>query len=177
MAKNWYIIIVPTSKEEVAKTALEQRVKTEGMESLINRVLIPKEKISEIRGKQKRVIERKRYPGYVFLEMEMNDQTWLFVKETQGVANFLGGRTPTPVAAPEIEQILLGDKATEETSEAQIKIKFKKGDNVRIKEGPFENFEGTIDEIIASKGMIKVTTIVFNRPTSVELGYWQVEEI
>lgn len=177
MAKNWYIVIVPTSKEEVAKTALEQRIKAEGMDSLISKVLIPKEKISEIRGKQKRIIERKRYPGYVFIEMDMNDSTWMFVKETQGVANFLGGREPTPVAGPEIEQILLSDKVAEESTEGQIKIKFKKGDNVRIKEGPFENFEGTVDEVIPAKGMIKVTTIVFNRPTSVELGYWQVEEV
>ena len=101
----------------------------------------------------------------------------MLIKETQGVLSFLGDRNPTPVPAQEIEQILLNDTTTEQPVEAQVKIKFKKGDNVKIKEGPFENFDGVIDEIIPSKGMIKVTIIVFNRPTSVELGYWQVEEV
>jgi transcription termination/antitermination protein NusG len=177
VAKNWYVVVVPTGKEEVAKNSLETRVKSNSLESQIYRILVPKERISEIRGKQKKVVERKRYPGYVFIEMDLNDQTWLFIKETQGVTSFLGDRTPIPVPPQEIEQILLSDTTTEQSAESQVKIKFKKGDNVKIKEGPFENFDGVIDEIIPSKGMIKVTIIVFNRPTSVELGYWQVEEV
>jgi transcriptional antiterminator NusG len=177
VAKNWYVVVVPTGKEELIKGSLEQRVKSNGLESQIYRVLVPTEKISEIRGKQKKVIERKRYPGYVFVEMELSEQTWLFIKETQGVSSFLGDRNPTPVPSQEIEQILLSDTTTEPEAESQIKIKFKKGDNVKIKEGPFENFDGVIDEIIPSKGIVKVTIIVFNRPTAVELGYWQVEEV
>ncbi|MFH1229871.1 MAG: transcription termination/antitermination protein NusG [Planctomycetota bacterium] len=177
MAKNWYVVVVPTGKEEVTKNSLEQCIKSNGLESQIYKVMVPKERISEIRGKQKKVIERKRYPGYVFIEMELSEQTWLFIKETQGVSSFLGDRNPIPVPPQEIEQILLSDTTTEQPAESQVKIKFKKGDNVKIKEGPFENFDGVIDEVIPSKGMIKVTIIVFNRPTSVELGYWQVEEV
>ncbi|MEW6026255.1 MAG: transcription termination/antitermination protein NusG [Planctomycetota bacterium] len=178
MAKNWYVVITPTNKEEFTMNALEERIKSKGMESVISKVLVPKERITEIRGKQKKVVERKKYPGYVFVETEdMNEQVWLFVKETPGVTNFLGDRKPTPVRAPEIEQILLGDATTSSGAEADIKIKFKKGENVKIKEGPFETFEGVVDEIIPSKGMVKVNIIVFNRPTSVELGYWQIESI
>ena len=177
MTKNWYVVITPTNKEESTRDALEERAKTSGMDTIISKVLVPKERITEMRGKQKKVVERKKYPGYVFVEMDMNEQTWLFIKETPGVTNFLGDRNPTPVKVPEIEQILLGDATTSTTAEADIKIKFKKGENVKIKEGPFENFEGMVDEIIPSKGMVKVNIIVFNRPTSVELGYWQIESI
>ncbi|MBI5778683.1 MAG: transcription termination/antitermination factor NusG [Planctomycetes bacterium] len=177
MAKNWYVVITPTNKEEFTRNALEERIKSKGMESTIFKVLVPKERITELRGKQKKVVERKKYPGYVFVETDMSEQVWLFVKETPGVTNFLGDRNPTPVKAPEIEQILLGDATTSSGAEADIKIKFKKGENVKIKEGPFETFEGVVDEIIPSKGMVKVNIIVFNRPTSVELGYWQIESI
>jgi transcriptional antiterminator NusG len=177
MAKNWYVVVVPTGKEEVAKSSLEQRIKSKGMNSLINRIIVPKERITEIRGKQKKIIERKRYPGYIFVEMELNDETWLFIKETQGISNFLGGRRPYAVSEIEIQQILLTDSQTEPSAIPEVKIKFKKNAKIRIKEGPFENFEGVIDEIIHSKGLVKVTVVVFNRPTPVELGYWQVEEI
>jgi transcriptional antiterminator NusG len=170
-------VITPTNKEDPTRSAIEERIKKNEMETLITKVLVPKERITEIRGKQKKVVEKKKYPGYVFVEMDMNEQTWLFIKETPGVTNFLGDRTPTPVKTPEIEQILLGDATTSPTAEASIKINFKKGDNVKIKEGPFENCEGRVDEIITAKGMVKVNIIVFNRPTSVELGYWQIESI
>ncbi|MDI6733094.1 MAG: transcription termination/antitermination protein NusG [Planctomycetota bacterium] len=177
MSKNWYVVITPTNKEETTKSSLEQRIQSSGMDVLISKVLVPKERTTEMRGKQKKIVERKKYPGYIFVEMEMNEETWLFVKETPGVAKFLGDRNPTSVKPPEIEQILLGDVSTTATTAPDIKIKFKKGDNVRIKEGPFESFEGMISEVISSKGMVKVNIIVFNRPTAVELGYWQIEAI
>lgn len=175
MDKKWYVLRVPTGKEEILKRALEKHIKAKSLESLISRILVPTEKISEIRSGKKKIVDKKLYPGYLVVEMELNDQTKLAIYETPGIGAFVGSATPTPLAAHEIEKILRMEQASESSDKPQIKIQFKKGDGVRIKEGPFENFDGIVEEVVPTKGMVKVTITIFNRPTEVELEYWQLE--
>ncbi len=162
-------------KELTAKEALERRVKAIGVQESISKILVPKEKVTEIRSGKKKVTERKIYPGYLIVEMEFNDQTWVLVRETPGIGDFLGGRKPIPMSQPEIDRLLLSDTQISEAEKPKIKIAFKKGDNVRIKEGPFENFDGTVEEVIPAKGLVKIIITIFGRATSVELEHWQVE--
>lgn len=175
--KKWYVIRVLTGREEEAKTRLEKHIKEKGMETLISRVLVPKEKVTEIRSGKKKVMERKIYSGYILVEMEYNQDSWLLVRETPGIGDFLGGRKPTPMSQIEIDKILITDTTTQEQDKPKLKIPFKKGDRVRIKEGPFNNFEGVVEEIDGYKGLVKVISTIFGRPTPVELEYWQVETV
>ncbi|MFH1226423.1 MAG: transcription termination/antitermination protein NusG [Planctomycetota bacterium] len=173
--KKWYVLRVQVGKEANGKEALERKIETHSLSEFISKIMVPKEKVTEIRGGKKKVVERKLYPGYLLVEMELNDQTWLAVRETTGVGDFLGGRKPIPMSQPEIDRLLLSGTAGAEAEKPKIKIAFKKGDNVRIKEGPFENFDGTVEEIIPTKGIIKVIITIFGRATSVELEHWQAE--
>jgi transcriptional antiterminator NusG len=173
--KKWYVLRVQVGKELTAKESLERRIKTAGLELSISKVLVPKEKVTEIRSGKKKVMERKLYPGYLIVEMELNDQTWMLVRETTGVGDFLGGRKPIPMSQPEIDRMLIAGTAGAEAEKPKIKIAFRKGDSVRIKEGPFENFDGTVEEVIPAKGLVKVIITIFGRATSVELEHWQVE--
>lgn len=177
MAKQWYVVRVQTGREMAVKGALEKNIKAKGLESQISRVLVPTEKVSEIRGGKKKVMERKLYPGYLIIEIELNDETRVAVQDIPGIGDFVGGKTPTPLAQHEIEKILMLEQVTSTAEKPTPKIGFKKGDNVRIKEGPFENFDGTVDEIIPAKGIVKVIVPIFGRVAPVELEYWQVEAI
>ena len=173
--KKWYVLRVQVGKEANGKEALEMKIKTHSLDESITKILVPKEKVTEIRSGKKKVVERKLYPGYLIVEMELNDQTWLAVRETPGIGDFLGGRKPIPMSQPEIDRMLMSGSTGTEAEKPIIKILFKKGENVHIKEGPFENFNGTIEEIIPTKGMVKVIITIFGRATSVELEHWQVE--
>ena len=175
MPKEWFVLRVLTGKEDSVKKALEKSVKAKGMESLISQVIVPTEKISEIKGGKKRVTERKIYPGYIMVEMELNDDTWLAVIETPGIGDFLGRNRPTPMAHHEVEKMLLVEKSLSSDEVPQIKINFKKGDSVRIKDGPFDNMDGIVDELNPTKGLVKVIVTIFGRATPVELEYWQIE--
>jgi transcriptional antiterminator NusG len=182
MAKNWYVVRVQSGKEDQVREALERRVKTEGLEEVVTSVLVPSERISEIRGGQKRVRERKIYPGYIMVEIESEDdvkiadQAWFVIRETPGIGDFLGdGSRPIPMTQSDVDKILGEAEAEEETP--KLKIGFSGGEAVRIKEGPFENFEGTVEEVSATKGTVRVIVTIFGRPTPVELEYWQVERI
>ena len=182
MPKNWYVVRVQSGKEDQVRESLERRVKTEGLQEQISRVLVPSERVSEIRGGQKRVRERKIYPGYIMVEIEIPEgdeipqKAWFIIRETPGIGDFLGdGNRPIPMSRPDVEKIL-GD--VEQKEEApKIKIGFSGGEAVRIKEGPFENFEGTVEEVSPAKGTVKVIVTIFGRPTPVELEYWQIERV
>jgi transcriptional antiterminator NusG len=173
----WYVLKVQSSREDTIRDALERRVKIQGLQRFFGRIVVPTEKITEIRNNKKRIVERKTYPGYIMVEMELNEKTWFVVRETPGVGDFVGAHgTPTKMTETEVNQML--GQETAKTEEApRVRIDVERGDRVKIKDGPFENFEGTVEEVIEARGLVKVMLIIFNRPTPVDLEYWQVERI
>jgi transcription termination/antitermination protein NusG len=173
----WYVLKVQSGREDTIRDALERRVKIQGLQRFFGRIVVPTEKITEIRNNKKRVVERKSYPGYIMVEMELNEKTWFTVRETPGVGDFVGAHgTPTKMTETEVNQML--GQETAKTEEApRVRIDVERGDRVKIKDGPFENFEGTVEEVIEARGLVKVMLIIFNRPTPVDLEYWQVERI
>jgi transcriptional antiterminator NusG len=176
MMLNWYVVHTQTGSEDKVKASLENRIASEGLQDLIAKVVIPTEQVSEVRSGKKKISERKFFPGYLLVEMELNEKTYLFVKTSPGVTGFIGlGKRPMPLPQEEVDNIL---KRTKETQvKPSPKIIFEKGEQVRVTEGPFLNFNGTIDEIHPEKGKVKVSVSIFGRSTPVELEYWQVEKV
>jgi len=180
MATNWYVLRVQSGKEDQVRESLDRHIKASGLEDTVCRILVPSERISEIRGGQKRVRERKIYPGYIMVEIEMGDEkripepAWFTIRETPGIGDFLGdGKRPIPMTKRDVDKIL--GEAEHKEEAPKLKIGFSGGEAVRIKEGPFENFEGTVEEVSAARGTVKVIVTIFGRATPVELEYWQVE--
>ncbi len=174
--KNWYIVHTLSGAEEKAKANLEARITAFNMNELIDKVIIPKEQVKEVRLGKRKILERKFLPGYILISMMMNDETLLFVKKTPGIAGFIGaGRKPTPIAEDEVEKIL--KKAEESKAKPASKVSFQRGESVRVIEGPFINFSGVVEETNAEKGKLKVSVSIFGRTTPVELEFWQVEQI
>lgn len=172
----WYVLKVQSGREDTIRDALERRVKIQDLGHYFGQIVVPKEKVTEIRNNKKRTVERKSYPGYIMVHMELNEKTWFVVRETPGVGDFVGAHgTPTPMSQTEIDKILKPEEPGE--TKAIPKIDLERGDRVKIKEGPFENFEGTVEEVIEARGLVKVMLIIFNRPTPVDLEYWQVERV
>ncbi|UCD55022.1 MAG: transcription termination/antitermination factor NusG [Candidatus Omnitrophota bacterium] len=177
MAKKWYVIHAQTGFEERVKASLEKRMKqTPGASDFIAQIVIPTEQVAEIKGGKKKISQRKFFPGYVLVEMELNDKSWYFIKRTPGVTGFVGPRSmPTPLTDTEIKNIL---KQTETTKAKPIpRVTFEKGEAVRVKEGPFNNFNGSVEEVNPEKGKIKVSISIFGRSTPVELEMWQIEKV
>ena len=176
LTKQWYVVHTQTGREERVKTTLESRAAQHSMQDRITQVLIPTEKISEIKAGKKKISTRKFFPGYVLVEMELSDETWYLVKNTPGVSGFIGsGRKPLPLKADEVAGII--KQAEEKKEKPTPKVIFEKGESVRVKEGPFVNFNGTVEEANPNKGKLKVLVAIFGRTTPVELEYWQVEKI
>jgi len=177
MAKRWYVIHAQTGFEERVKASLEKRLKqAPETRDFIAQIIIPTEQVAEIKGGKKKISQRKFFPGYVLVEMELNDKTWYFIKQTSGVTGFVGPRSrPTPLTAAEIKNVL---KQTETTKAKPIpKVMFEKGEAIRVKEGPFNNFNGSVEEVNSEKGKIKVSISIFGRSTPVELEMWQIEKV
>ena len=173
----WYVLKVQSSREDTIRDALERRVKIQGLQIYFGRIVVPTEKITEIRNNKKRIVERKTYPGYIMVEMELNEKTWFVVRETPGVGDFVGAHgTPTKMTETEVNQ-MLGQETAKAEDAPRVRIDVERGDRVKIKDGPFENFEGTVEEVIEARGLVKVMLIIFNRPTPVDLEYWQLERI
>jgi len=174
--KNWYVVHAQTGSEEKVKSYLESKLVIEGLQEKIIKVIIPTEQISEVRSGKKKISQRKFFPGYILVEMELDEKTYLFIKTIPGVTGFIGlGKRPMPLPKTEVENIL---KRTQDTQvKPSPKIVFEKGEQVRVKDGPFVNFNGTIDEVRPEKGKLKVSVSIFGRSTPVELEYWQVEKI
>ncbi len=182
MTKKWFVLRVQSNREEKVKDTLEESVRVKGIEDKVTNVLVPTEKVSEIKGGKKRITERKIYPGYIMAEIEVDDKgnipsdVWFLIRETPGTGDFVGGnRKPMPMATYEVEKMLTEAESKEEQPKASIH--FKEGDRVRIKEGPFENFDGTVEEILEASGRVRVILTIFGRATLVELEYWQVETV
>ncbi|MCZ6574631.1 MAG: transcription termination/antitermination protein NusG [Planctomycetota bacterium] len=176
MGMQWYVLRVASGQEDRVRRGLETRVKSKALQERIPRILVPTETVSEIRSGKKRTVKRKIYPGYVLVEMDLDEPSWFLIRETPGVGDFIGAHgKPQPMSEDEVQKIL--GQAEKGEDKPKLDIQFKTGDAVKIKEGPFENYDGVVDEVDAKKGVVKVMITVFNRPTSVELGYWQVESI
>ena len=176
MAKQWYVIHTQTGYEDKVRKSLEAKIKPELGPGGISQVLVPIEQVSEIKGGKKKISERKFFPGYILIEMELTDDSWYMIKSISGVTGFVGaGTRPIPLKADEIDTILRQAKDAKE--KPTPKVMFEKGEAVRVTEGPFMNFNGTIEESNAGKGKIKIMISIFGRATPVELEMWQVEKI
>jgi transcriptional antiterminator NusG len=174
----WYVLKVQSSREDTIRDALQRRVKIQALQRFFGQIVVPTEKITEIRNNKKRIVERKTYPGYIMIQMELNEKTWFLVRETPGVGDFVGAHgTPTKMTEVEVNQMLHQEEEKTTAEAPKVRIDVERGDRVKIKDGPFENFEGTVEEVIEGRGLVKVMLIIFNRPTPVDLEYWQVERI
>ena len=177
MAENnaqWFVIHTYSGHEERVRKNLEQRMKLMDVGDEISSVIVPTEDEVEVRGGQKRTVARKVLPGYVLVQMKMSDQTWNIVRNTPGVTGFVGsGSKPIPLREEEVDRIL--KQMTSETP--RVKVGFKQGQSVRVIDGPFTDFVGIVDEIIAGKGKVKVLLSLFGRETPVELDFLQVEKL
>lgn len=175
---TWYVLKVQSSREDAIRDALERRVKIQGLQPYFGRIVVPTEKVTEIRNNKKKTVERKTYPGYIVLEMELNEKTWFTVRETPGVGDFVGAHgTPTKMTPTDVGQMLNEQPEGAEAEQPKVKIDVERGDRVKIIDGTFENFEGTVEEKIEARGLVKVMLIIFNRPTPVDFEYWQVERL
>ncbi len=177
---RWFVLRVPSNLENRMREKLVQRLKNEGLEGLVPNVLVPTESVSEIKGGKKKVIQRKLYPGYLMVEMHLDEEgkipeaVWFVIRETAGIGDFVGSdRTPVAMDAHEVDRILVGMRKTDERP--ALRINFKVGDRVKINEGPFESYNGVVDEVNDAKGLVRVIVTIFGRETPVELEYWQVE--
>lgn len=178
---NWFVLRVASNKEDVVQQTLLRKIKIEGFADLVNRILVPTEKIKTIKSGKQRITTKKLYPGYVFVEMKLEEDgripqdVFFLIKETTGVGDFIGtaGR-PSPMSLPEIEKMLAASKAPEETP--TVKMEFANGDPIKIKEGPFENMEGTVDELLPAQGKVRVIVTIFGRATPLELEYWMIDK-
>ncbi len=178
---GWYVLRVASNKESQVQEALERKIKIEQIDQRVGRVLVPTQREKRMRGGTARIYHRKLYPGYVFVEMATEDDgripesVWFVIKETTGVGDFIGsGGKPSPMPMSDVEKMLAVTSRQEE-SPALANLKFKKGDKVKVTEGPFENFEGVVDEINVQKGTVRVVVTIFGRPTPIDIEYWQVE--
>ncbi|MCY2933987.1 MAG: transcription termination/antitermination protein NusG [Planctomycetota bacterium] len=175
---EWFVLKVQSGREDTIRDTIVRRVKMEGHDRFFKQVVVPTEKSTEIRNNKKKIVERKSYPGYIMVQMELNEKTWFLVRETSGVGDFVGAYgSPSRMTDVEVNR-MLGQAVPVKTEEsAKLKIDLERGDRVKIKDGPFENFEGTVEEVIEGRASVKVMLIIFNRPTPVDLEYWQVEKI
>lgn len=173
---KWYVVHTQTGVEARVKANLETRAETAGLRDKIHQILIPTEKVSEVKEGKKRISERKFFPGYILIQMDMTDDTWYLVRNTPGISGFVGsGKTPLPLTETEVSSIL--EQQEEKKSKPKPKVEFEVGESVRVKEGSFANFNGVIEEVNPNRGKLKVSVTIFGRATPIELEYWQVEKV
>ena len=179
-AGQWFVLHTLAGQEHKVKDNLEKRVKIEEMQDLVFDVLIPTEKVSEVKRGKKTTTTRKFFPGYVLIHMKLLDdekrlieRAWYFIRDTQGVIGFVGGERPVPLKEHEVESILA--QIEEKKEKVKPKIQFEVGETVKVNDGPFQNFTGVIEEMDPDRGKLKIAVAIFGRSTPVELEYWQVE--
>jgi transcriptional antiterminator NusG len=173
MAKQWYVVKAMSGQERKVKSNIEARIQVEELGDYVGRVLIPTENVSEVKAGKRKITSRLFFPGYILVEMELNEHTFHFVRQTNGVLGFLGDQVPIPLKEDEIGDILNQVEAKKE--KVKPKVMFEVGESVKVTEGPFVNFSGVINEINPDKGKLKVMVSIFGRSTPLELEYWQVE--
>jgi len=174
--KRWFVVHAYSGFEKSVQRALDERIKRAGMEDKFGRIMVPVEEVVELKGGQKSISERKFFPGYLLVEMEMNDLTWHLVKNTNKVTGFVGGsgNRPTPISQKEVDKIMA--QMAEGAEKPRPKVLFEVGEMVRVKDGPFTDFNGNVEEVNYEKNKLKVTVTIFGRATPVELDFAQVEK-
>jgi transcriptional antiterminator NusG len=177
---QWFVIHTLSGQEQKVKENIERRVKVEEMSDWIKEVLIPTEKIAEVKKGKKTTSTRKFYPGYILVHMrllneknQLCDKPWYFVRETPGIIGFVGGDRPVPLKPDEVDSVLA--QIEERQEKVAPKVAFETGETVKVNDGPFQNFTGVIEEIDPGRGKLKISVSIFGRSTPVELEYWQVE--
>ncbi|HFC6052435.1 TPA: transcription termination/antitermination protein NusG [Neisseria meningitidis] len=177
MSKKWYVVQAYSGFEKNVQRILEERIAREEMGDYFGQILVPVEKVVDIRNGRKTISERKSYPGYVLVEMEMTDDSWHLVKSTPRVSGFIGGRAnrPTPISQREAEIIL--QQVQTGIEKPKPKVEFEVGQQVRVNEGPFADFNGVVDEVNYERNKLRVSVQIFGRETPVELEFGQVEKI
>jgi transcriptional antiterminator NusG len=180
MKKEWYVLHTLTGQEAKAKESIERRLDQEEIREYIDQVLIPTEKVSEVKKGVKTTTTRKFFPGYVLAHMSLYDdagkiaeKVWYFIKETPGIIGFIGGERPVPLRPSEVDVLL--HQVDEKKEKVKPKVVYEAGENVKINDGPFMNFTGVIEEVDSERGRLKVAVAIFGRSAPVELEYWQVE--
>ncbi|TAJ81483.1 MAG: transcription termination/antitermination protein NusG [Gallionellaceae bacterium] len=176
MAKRWYVVHTYSQFEKSVQRALLERIAREGMSDLFGQILVPVEEVVELKSGQKSISERKFFPGYVLVEMDMTDESWHLVKNTPKVTGFLGGSAmkPTPISQKEVDNIMSQMQAGVE--KPRPKVLFEVGETVRVKEGPFTDFHGMVEDVNYDKSKLRVAVTIFGRSTPVELNFGQVEK-
>jgi transcriptional antiterminator NusG len=179
---QFFVLRVASNKEDQVREKLSRKVKIEGLETHVGRILVPTERVRTHKQGVRKEADRKLYPGYVFVELELDkdgripDKVWFVIKETEGVGDFIGSNgKPTPMSPKDQEKML--DASTKADQPTSVAAEFKKGDKIKVNNGAFLNFEGEVDEVISDKGMVRIITTIFGRPTPLELEYWQIEKI
>lgn len=176
MSMRWYVVHAYSGQEKSIQAALIDRIKRSGMQDKFGDVLVPTEEVVEMKSGQKALSERRFFPGYILVQMEMTDETWHLVKSTPKVTGFIGGSAmkPTPVPDREVEAIL--NQVKEGVEKPKPKVLFEVGENVRVTEGPFTDFHGNVEEVNYDKSKLRVSVLIFGRATPVELDFGQVEK-
>ncbi|UCG78973.1 MAG: transcription termination/antitermination protein NusG [Nitrospirota bacterium] len=173
MSKNWYVVHTYSGFEDKVKSSITDKIERKGLGERISKILIPTEKVIEIRSGKKKELDKKFYPGYILIEMELDDETWHLVRSTPRVTGFVGGSKPVPIPEEEVEEIV---QQIEKGPVQQVRTQFEVGEAVRIIDGPFTNFVGNVDELDMDHGRLRVMVSIFGRQTPVELNFFQVEK-
>lgn len=173
MSNQWYVVHTYSGFEDKVKIAIEDNVKRRGLTDKLSQILIPSEKVVELKAGKKKEKTKKFYPGYILIEMELNDETWHIVSSTPRVTGFVGGDKPAPIAQEEIDVII---QQIEEGPSTKVTTQYDKGDSVRILDGAFANFNGFVDDIDEAHNKLRVMVTIFGRQTPVEVNYLQVEK-
>ncbi|MGF1632341.1 MAG: transcription termination/antitermination protein NusG [Phycisphaerae bacterium] len=179
---RFYVLRVASNRENRVRDAMQRKVKIEGLEEKVGRILAPTERVRSMKGGVKKETERKLYPGYVFVEIapdsdgRIPEDVWFMTKETDGVGDFIGS-DGKPIPMTPKDQAKMLEEAERPEEEASLKTEYKKGDRIKVTDGPFESFEGEVEEIMPEKGQVKIITTIFGRPTPLDLEYWQIEKL
>jgi transcriptional antiterminator NusG len=173
MEKNWYVVHTYSGFEEKVKLTIEEKVERQELKEKISRILIPTERVIELKAGKKRESDKKFYPGYILVEMDMDDATWHLIRSTPRVTGFVGGSNPIALSEEEVDVIL---QQLEKGPVPQVKTQFQKGESVRIIDGPFTNFIGSVEDVDIDHGRLNVMVSIFGRQTPVELNFFQVEK-
>ena len=176
MGKRWYVVHAFSGFEKQVQRSMAERIARAGMEDMFGEILVPTEEVVEMKGGQKRRSDRKFFPGYVLVEMEMNDETWHLVKEVPKVMGFIGGTSDRPAPITEKEANTILSRVQEGVDKPRPKILFEPGEMVRVVDGPFNDFNGTVEEVNYEKSRLRVAVLIFGRSTPVELNFHQVEK-